>query len=785
LRLVSCSAYLPEVYQELREADVADAAAAFARAGNLPAVAALLRRHPYALAPRVLDALAAAPECLDPKLYEPLLRDIAALGQPPAPARRADWAESEATCAALRRRGEHAALLATEPMARLNLGWAPPSARQLAAWVAARAMAVDRLSGQLAAAAALLEAARAALHYGGDAAALAPLQRAAAQLLMLLKLGAGRGAGGGEGGEEAGRGGAWDLRLGEFAALDDAGRLQALLQLLGSEGLARDIPAAVVPFIAQLESPDPEGTLRRVLEREAPARLSWVVKFVQLEAGRPAALGSAAGVAAAAVAAAYACPSADSWSLQEALLHAAADALSRGRGADEGERAAAGRRLAAAHGHLTAARLLTKHGLPTPLAAVRDAGAEEAGRLVGEVVARAARGRASEGRWADLWADLEAVREGGLEALPEGAMRAVVCTALLESSQPRLAEAYLPGLPPARREALVLAAARACFIAPEGAAAGEDIGDAAAAAAAKKAKAILAALPGSPAAAEEARFVDAAQRLRALGVGLPPDALRRAPNKAQLLGQALRNAPPAALRDVDGLVALAEALGAGLGRAAVAAAVAAAALEAGDEQLAEKLALQLAREGTRCADVFCAWVCMIPRLEPPAATRECAVCRAHVLSATCCAAPGGRWRRAWRPASGAAARAQGARCWPSPCASPPPNSWRRCCAGGRPPTRRSSRAPTPGRPSARSTAFSPSSRPSKPRSKITSPAALLTPPRTPRPAGTRPSCWAACWRWARRRGGGGRGCCATRRRAWGTPRRGRPTCWASPPARST
>jgi hypothetical protein len=100
------------VYAALRDKDVADVAAAFARAGDLEAVCALLRCHPVALAPRVLDCLAAAPETTLAKAYAPALKAIASLrGQPPL-GRAPDWAESESVCSALRRHGERTRMAA-------------------------------------------------------------------------------------------------------------------------------------------------------------------------------------------------------------------------------------------------------------------------------------------------------------------------------------------------------------------------------------------------------------------------------------------------------------------------------------------------------------------------------------------------------------------------------------------------------------------------------------------------------------------------------------------------
>ena len=53
--------------------------------------------------------------------------------QPPVPssADAAAGLETQETCAALQQAGEHGLLLATEGLARLYLGWRPPSAAQV------------------------------------------------------------------------------------------------------------------------------------------------------------------------------------------------------------------------------------------------------------------------------------------------------------------------------------------------------------------------------------------------------------------------------------------------------------------------------------------------------------------------------------------------------------------------------------------------------------------------------------------------------------------------------
>ena len=48
--------------------------------------------------------------------------------------REPDWVESERVCLELREAGQYGALIATEHMARLFVGWHPPSSHQVRAW---------------------------------------------------------------------------------------------------------------------------------------------------------------------------------------------------------------------------------------------------------------------------------------------------------------------------------------------------------------------------------------------------------------------------------------------------------------------------------------------------------------------------------------------------------------------------------------------------------------------------------------------------------------------------
>lgn len=123
-----------------------------------------------------------------------------------------------------------------------------------------------------------------------------------------------------------------------------------------------------------------------------------MVRFVQLESERLAAFRSAADLACAACAAVYACRATDAWGPLESMLGAAQEAVEGDAGLTGPQAEAAAAAVRATRRQLTAARLLTKHGLPTPVADVRDSDRGAAERLVRTLLARVARSKNTESR---------------------------------------------------------------------------------------------------------------------------------------------------------------------------------------------------------------------------------------------------------------------------------------------------------------------------------------------------------------------------------------------------
>ncbi|PRW56208.1 MAG2-interacting 2 [Chlorella sorokiniana] len=575
-------AWTPRAFAALRDRTAAQAASSLAAAGQLAALLLLLERHPRALAPALLDVLDCIPETATAKQLAPLLRQVLALRQPPPLPHPADWAESAATAAALKEAGEYALLLATEPMAEASSGWRPPTQRQVAAWVCQRAQRIDAATGLLPNAIALLEAAQSALHYSEPS--VGALLASAQELLSLVKLAAVRD-----------EGGAWRMDLQQYAALAPDQRLSLLLGQLGGDSLAADLAQHVAPFLSRLGSSqleaelDPQLVLRQALEAEAARRLPWVVRLVQAEARQRSLFASAAQLARTAAACCYATEATDAWELLGSMLNAARDALRADSQLGHEEREAAEAAVDTVRGQMTAARLLTKHGLTTTIRAVRDADRSAALRLLRTLLARVARTKNTESRWVEVWMDLRSIQEHGLTQLSEDDVRTELCRALLRVGQYRLCKSYLAGLRPGAAEQLVLAAAREVFLSASG------MSDRAV----KQAKECLGLLPDSLVAQDQLASIRASEQLQRVGLDLPPLQLQQLQARAAagdgcVLEQLLEEHPQLAAADSSTLGQLAAALGIAEQQQPLLLRAAEAAHAAGDVQRTQSLLLMLA-----------------------------------------------------------------------------------------------------------------------------------------------------------------------------------------------
>ncbi|KAF8394648.1 hypothetical protein HHK36_020864 [Tetracentron sinense] len=137
-------------YGKFRIAPINEIAVNLAEMGKIGALNLLFKRHPYSLAPFMLDTLAAIPETLPVQTYSQLLPGRA----PPTTIalRENDWVESEKMVAFINRlpkSHERSIQIRTETIAKQCLGFVWPRVDELSMWYKKRARDIDSLSGQL------------------------------------------------------------------------------------------------------------------------------------------------------------------------------------------------------------------------------------------------------------------------------------------------------------------------------------------------------------------------------------------------------------------------------------------------------------------------------------------------------------------------------------------------------------------------------------------------------------------------------------------------------------
>lgn len=228
---------------------------------------------------------------------------------PPAPARPPDWVETADLGEQLASAEQHGLSVATERMAALRCGWRPPPPRRFAAWLLARALAVDAATGQLHLAQGLLQV---GLDLGLPPAPLEDALRASAQ----LRAAAARAAdtapytggvnepGDEQQGERGECSGLWRVPLSEYVSLAPPARLALLLAGSSPDSLPDDVQRVVLPFLETLptgERPALLGEAVALASREGEhGRLEWAAALLAAEAQQPVAFPGAAQVAEAA-----------------------------------------------------------------------------------------------------------------------------------------------------------------------------------------------------------------------------------------------------------------------------------------------------------------------------------------------------------------------------------------------------------------------------------------------------------------------------------------------------
>lgn len=137
-------------YMKFRTSPIKESAVVLAESGKIGALNLLFKRHPYSLAPCMLEVLAAIPETIPVQTYGQLLPGL----YPPSSIslREEDWVECEKMVTSIGRileSHESSVEIKTELIIRQTSGLLWPSSNELTTWYKSRARAIDSLSGQL------------------------------------------------------------------------------------------------------------------------------------------------------------------------------------------------------------------------------------------------------------------------------------------------------------------------------------------------------------------------------------------------------------------------------------------------------------------------------------------------------------------------------------------------------------------------------------------------------------------------------------------------------------
>ncbi|BDA40884.1 probable neuroblastoma-amplified sequence at N-terminal half [Coccomyxa sp. Obi] len=624
-------AFDPAAFADFRDCTLKEAAMAFASSGSAAALRKLLQRHAYALMPHLLDILSCFPETLPPKAHVESSWLLCALQaardgklEPPQIAREPDWVESAETCQQLQESGDYGMLIATEHMARLFLGWRPPTAHQVGQWFGQRALQVDTRCGQLSCAGAVLQLSgradapqtvrdmQEAVHSLRDIVQSGELLKSPVLstshspngCLLILEMPHKGNRNDDMHFGESGTDDSWAIGLDAWASLDMAQRMRLLAA--GDQPMEHQY-AQLAKLLGRVPAVQRQQMLLDLLGQLAPLRLQWCADFLRLEAQHAQVFEGSRTMAQAACLVAYACPEDADWDVVQGMLKAAGsgtEATAHGQAAEgwdgwqdaEEDVEADSRKkedLEKALSLVGATKLLKDLGVPMTLADLRDCDATAQSRIIHTLLARLSRSQPplTDQRWTEVWRQLRELWQSAFSELSPENLLADFCTALLRCARWRLAQKYLAGtasvaLDPGRAETLVLDCAKEYFFSATSLQSPE----------VAQAQACLDVLPHSVAAAAERSFIKGVLRLHDFGVETPPLQCCQVEDRMELLQMAL-DARPGAHSDGGRLALLAELLGVAERHSELQLRRARAALRDGDISAAREHAAELAAQG--------------------------------------------------------------------------------------------------------------------------------------------------------------------------------------------
>ncbi|XP_031381223.1 MAG2-interacting protein 2 isoform X1 [Punica granatum] len=590
-------------YSKFRDMPINRAAAGLAETGKIGALNLLFKRHPYSVAPSMLEVLAAIPETVPVQTYVQLLPG----STPPSSTavREEDWVECKKMVNFLNRLpsdSEIAVKLRTEPIVKQSFGYYWPSTDELSKWYKKRALDIDSFSGQLDNCLCLVEI--------GLRKGVSKLQNLHEDITYFNQL---------IYADDSDAQLNFSVSLVAWVQLPNYEKFRMMLKGVDEETAVQRLYNVAVPFMRKRSSQsasyseymDGESFLVRWLKEIASENKLEICLMVFDEACKDFEahyfFRDEAEVVDCALQCVYLCTSIDRWSSMANIL----SKLPQTQGIN-----GLGKRLKVAEGHIEAGRILALYQVPKPINYLVEARADEKAvkqifRLILSKFIRRQPGQ-SDNDWASLWRDMQSLREKAFTFLDMEYMLMEFCRGLLKAGKFSLARNYLKGigsaaLAPEKAENLVIQAAREYFFSASSLASSEIW----------KAKECLNLFPGSSSIKAEADIIDALTvKLPRLGVTLLPVQFRQIKDPMEIIKMAITSQPGAYLY-VDELIEVSRLLGLNSQDdiSAVEEAIAREAAVAGDLQLAFDLCLVLVKKGHGLIWDLCAAIARGPAID--------------------------------------------------------------------------------------------------------------------------------------------------------------------------
>ncbi|KAK4790120.1 hypothetical protein SAY86_017424 [Trapa natans] len=600
---VNMGRFSMQEYIKFRNMPINEAAAGLAESGKIGALNLLFKRHPYSLAPWILEVLTAIPETVAVQTYVQLLPGIS---PPPTIAlREEDWVECKKMTDFLNRMARENQIqfkLQTEPILRKSLGYYWPSMDELSKWYKKRALDIDHFTGQLDNCLSLVEI--------GMQKGIKELQKFHEDITYLNQF---------IYSDDSDGESNISLSLTVWDQLADYEKFRLMLKGVNEKTAIHSLYDRALPFMWKRQrattfyTEDNEGEpyLVRWLKEIASKNRMEICLLVFDEACKDIEaryfFQDEVESVDCALQCVYLCTGTDRWNAMANIL----SKLPQTHGISGLEK-----RLKVAEGHIEAGRILAFYQVPKSINYLVEAHSDEKGvkqifRLILSKFIRRQPGQ-SDNDWTSLWRDMQSLREKAFTFLDAEYMLVEFCRGLLKAGKFSLARNYLKGtgsvaLAPEKAENLVIQAAREYFFSASSLASSEIW----------KAKECLNLLPGSSSIKEESDIIEAVTvKLPSLGITLLPVQFRQIKDPMEIIKMAITSQPGAYLH-VDDLIEVSRLLGLKSQDdiSAVEEAIAREAAVAGDLQLAFDLCLILVRKGHGLVWDLCAAIARGPAID--------------------------------------------------------------------------------------------------------------------------------------------------------------------------